>query len=216
MQATELIRHRPGAVELLCPVRMPQAGTFLWNRSLLLQLNCRGYASALHMQPEPGKYARAPVLEATSFLQPEQPHYAHHPGRFVYVQDEDGGALFSLPHAPVRAPVQGFVFRARADGVDWEVERDGLHLAWSVGLPPEDALELWTLTLDNPGEATCRLRVCVYFPLGYMSWMNQSARYSAALGGIVARCISGYQKREDWPRIARLLNRRPKSIRPRT
>jgi cellobionic acid phosphorylase len=100
--------------------------------------------------------------------------------------------------------VQGFVFRARADGVDWEVERDGLHLSWSVGLPPEDPLELWTLSLVNPGKAIRRLRVCLYFPLGYMSWMNQSARYSAALGGIVARCISGYQKREDWPRIARL------------
>ncbi len=204
MHASDLIHSSAEAVELRCPQQMPRASTFLWNRNLLLQLNCRGYASALHMQPEPGKYARAPLLEATSFLQPEQPHFAHHPGRFVYVFDEDRDALFSLPHEPVRAPADRFVFRARPDGVDWEVERDGLQYRWSVGLPPEDALELWTLALDNPGPTARRLRVCLYFPLGYMSWMNQSARYSADLGGVIARCVSGYQKREDWPRIARL------------
>ena len=204
MTASELIRCSDGTVELHCPRSMPQASSFLWNRSLLLQLNCRGYASALHMQPEPGKYARAPVLEATTFLQPEQPHYAHHPGRFVYLRDEDSGALFSLPHEPVRAPAARFVFRARADAVDWEIEHAGLHCHWSVGLPPSDPLELWTLRLHNPGAAARRLRVCLYFPLGYMSWMNQSARYAPELGGIVARCITGYQKREDWPRIARL------------
>ena len=206
MSAIDLIRHTDEAVELLCPKRMPRASTFLWNRSLLLQLNCRGYASALHMQPEPGKYARAPVLEATTFLQPEQPLYAHHPGRFVYVVDEDSGALFSLPHEPVRAAADRFVFRARPDGADWERVHGDLNCQWSVGLPPEDALELWTLRIDNRGAQRRRLRVCLYFPLGYMSWMNQSARYSPELGGIVARCISGYQKREDWPRIARLKN----------
>mgnify|MGYP001806083416 FL=1 len=204
MHATALIRCLEEAVELHCHRQMPRASTFLWNRSLLLQLNCRGYASALHMQPEPGKYARAPVLEATTFLQPEQPLYAHHPGRFVYIVDEDSDALFSLPHEPVRAPADRFVFRARPDGVDWDVEHGELHCRWSVGLPPADAVELWTLHLDNRATRTRRLRVCLYFPLGYMSWMNQSARYSRELGGIVARCVSGYQKREDWPRIARL------------
>jgi cellobionic acid phosphorylase len=198
----DLIHCADDSVELHCPRSMPKASTLLWNRRLLLQLNCRGYASAIHMQPEPGKYARAPVLEATTFLQPEQPHYAHHPGRFVYLIDEESGALFSVPHEPVRASSDRFVFRARPDGVDWELDRDELHCQWSVGLPAEDAIELWTLRLQTGSQRARRLRVCLYFPLGYMSWMNQSARYSAEMGGVVARCISGYQKREDWPRVA--------------
>ena len=84
------------------PVAMPNASTFLWNRRMLLQLNCRGYATAQFMQPEPARYAHAPVLEARTFMQPEQPYYAHHPGRFCYVKDEEDGALFSVPYAPVQ------------------------------------------------------------------------------------------------------------------
>jgi cellobionic acid phosphorylase len=73
------------------------AGGFLWNRRMLIQVNCRGYAIAQFMQPEPAKYAHAPNLEAKTFMQPEQPYYAHHPGRFFYVKDEATGSLFSAP-----------------------------------------------------------------------------------------------------------------------
>ena len=92
------------------PIDMPQASTFLWNRRLLLQLNCRGYATAQFMQPEPAKYAHAPTLEARTFMQPEQPYYAHHPGRFCYVKDEESGLLFSAPHAPVNHAPDAFAF----------------------------------------------------------------------------------------------------------
>ena len=57
---------------------------FLWNRRMMIQVTCRGYAVAQFMQPEPAKYAYAPNLEARTFMQPEQPYYAHHPGRFFY------------------------------------------------------------------------------------------------------------------------------------
>ena len=63
---------------------------------MMIQMNCRGYAQAQHMQPEPGKYAKAPELEAQTFMQPEHHYYAHHPGRFVYVK-ETGKKLLSLP-----------------------------------------------------------------------------------------------------------------------
>ncbi len=85
------------------PVAMPHASSFLWNRRMMVQATCRGFATAQFMQPEPAKYAHAPTLEARSFMQPEQPYYAHHPGRFCYIKDEDDGALFSVPYEPVRA-----------------------------------------------------------------------------------------------------------------
>src|SRR5690606_3777836 len=83
--------------ELLSPVKMPQAAAFLWNKQMMIQMNCRGYATAQFMQPEPAKYAHAPNLEAKTFMQPEQPYYAHHPGRFVYIKDEQSNAIFSVP-----------------------------------------------------------------------------------------------------------------------
>ena len=111
---------------------MPQASTFLWNRRMLLQLNCRGYATAQFMQPEPARYAHAPTLEAKSFMQPEQPYYAHHPGRFCYVKDEDGDLLFSAPHAPVNRAPDAFAFSVGQGDVAWTVQCDW-HRSGDVG-----------------------------------------------------------------------------------
>jgi cellobionic acid phosphorylase len=57
--------------ELTDPTVMPRAAGFLWNREMLIQVTCRGYAVAQFMQPEPARYAYAPNLEARTFMQPE-------------------------------------------------------------------------------------------------------------------------------------------------
>src|SRR5690606_39935669 len=43
-----------------------------------------------------------------------------------------------------------------------------------------------------------RLSIYPYFPIGYMSWMNQSAEYRADLGGVVASSVAPYQKVADY------------------
>ena len=88
--------------ELHSPVALPSASAYLWNRHMLLQASCRGFVSAQHLQPEPARYSYGPMLEATTFMQPEQPRYAHQPGRFVYIREADDGGLYSLPYEPVR------------------------------------------------------------------------------------------------------------------
>ena len=80
-------------VELSSPSAMPRAGGFLWNRRMLLQVNCRGFVAAQHLQPDASRYSHGPVPETQTFMQPEQPLYAHHPGRFVYLRDDDTGTL---------------------------------------------------------------------------------------------------------------------------
>ncbi len=60
--------------ELDNPWDLPRAAGFLWNRRMMVQVTCRGYAVAQFMQPEPAKYAYAPNLEARTFMQPEQPY----------------------------------------------------------------------------------------------------------------------------------------------
>ncbi|MDX1381297.1 MAG: NdvB protein, partial [Xanthomonadales bacterium] len=204
---TDLVEYAGERVELTSPTAMPRATTFLWNRRMMLQLNCRGYAVGQHLQPEPARYAHAPVLEATTFMQPEQPAYAHHPGRFVYVKDEDSGAMCSVPHEPVRRPANTFRFSAGPGDVRWEVTSLGLRLRLSVSLPVDDAVELWRLDVCNEGAATRRLSVYPYFTIGFMSWMNQSARYRPDLGGIVAESVTPYQKVEDYARIRGLRDR---------
>jgi len=184
--------------ELTSPTAMPRAAGFLWNKRMMVQITCRGYAVAQFMQPEPAKYAHAPNLEAKTFMQPEQPYYAHHPGRFFYVKDEDTGKLFSLPHEPVRAEADSFAFSVGKGDIAWRVACDGLVLELNVSLPVEDVAELWHLRVTNTSGRERRLSIYAYFPIGYMSWMNQSAEYRADLGGIVASCVTPYQKVADY------------------
>ncbi|HEY8879165.1 MAG TPA: NdvB protein [Roseateles sp.] len=183
--------------ELTSPTALPQAGGFLWNRRMMIQMTCRGYATAQFMQPEPAKYAHAPNLEAKTFMQPEQAYYAHHPGRFVYVKDEDTGELFSAPYEPVRAPIESFAFRAGRHDLGWTVEHLGLRVEMGLSLPVDDVAELWELRVTNLSGRARRLSVVPYFPIGYMSWMNQSAEWRADLGGIVASSVTPYQKVAD-------------------
>ena len=187
--------------ELTSPTAMPQASAFLWNPRLLLQINCRGFVTAQHLQPGPAKYSHAPNLEARTFMQPEQPFYAHHPGRFVYLRDADSGALFSAPYEPVRRRPERFCFSAGVADVRWVVRNAGIRLCWQVELPADEAVELWTLTLENIDSRARRWAVFPYFTIGYMSWMNQSAAYRPDLGGIVARSVTPYQKLEDYERV---------------
>ncbi len=184
--------------ELYSPIAMPAASAFLWNRKMMVQLNCRGYAVAQFMQPEPAKYAYAPNLEAKTFMQPEQPYYAHHPGRFFYIKDEADGSLFSAPYEPVRAKPDSFCFSAGKSDVRWRVSKAGIEAQMSLTLPVDDVVELWQFTVTNNSDRPRKLSVYPYFPVGFMSWMNQSGEYRPDLGGVVCSCVTPYQKVEDY------------------
>jgi cellobionic acid phosphorylase len=184
--------------ELFSPTAMPRAAGFLWNHRMMIQITARGYAVAQFMQPEPAKYAYAPNLEAKTFMQPEQPYYAHHPGRFFYVKDDETGELFSAPYEPVRAPLDRFCFSVGKTDIRWHLENIGIALDLNLGLPTDDAVELWSFRIQNISGRPRQVSVYPYFPIGYMSWMNQSARYRPELGGIVAACVTPYQKVADY------------------
>ncbi|PSN64094.1 Six-hairpin glycosidase [Corynespora cassiicola Philippines] len=186
--------------ELASPTAMPKAGGFLWNQKMMIQVTCRGYATSQFMQPEPAKYAHAPNLEAKTFMQPEQNYYAHHPGRFIYVKDEETGDLFSAPYEPVRAPLDKFVFSAGKSDISWTVEYLGIRVEMGFLLPTHDVSELWTVKVTNISGRPRRISVYPYFPLGYMSWMNQEAEWDDKVGGIVGSCKTPYQKAEDYPK----------------
>jgi cellobionic acid phosphorylase len=184
--------------ELTSPTALPRAAGFLWNRKMMIQVTCRGYAVAQFMQPEPAKYAYAPNLEAKTFMQPEQPYYAHHPGRFFYVKDEETAELFSAPYEPVRAKLNNFSFSVGKSDVRWSIEKAGVGLQISLSLAATDVVELWSVRVQNRSDRLRRVSIYPYFPIGYMSWMNQAAEYRPELIGIVASCVTPYQKVADY------------------
>ncbi|TLS23112.1 uncharacterized protein PpBr36_06143 [Pyricularia pennisetigena] len=184
--------------ELTSPTAMPSAGGFLWNQRMMIQATCRGYATAQFMQPEPAKYSYAPNVEAKTFMQPETNYYAHYPGRFCYIKDEESGLLFSAPYEPVRAHLDSFVFSVGKSDIRWRAELDGLRVDLTLLLPTHDVAELWTVRVTNLSGRTRKVSVYPHFTIGYMSWMNQSAKWRSDLQGIVATCVTPYQKASDW------------------
>ena len=183
--------------ELHSPTELPRACGFLWNRQMMIQMNCRGFAVAQFMQPEPAKYTFAPNLEAKTFMQPEQPYYAHHPGRFFYLKDEASGELFSAPYEPVRAKPDHYVFSVGKSDIRWQVSKGGIRLELCLSLSDEDAVELWQVKVINESSRERTLSLYPYIPFGYMSWMNQSALHRPELSAIVASYVTPYQKVED-------------------
>lgn len=187
-------------VELTSPTALPKACSFLWNPRMLLQVNCRGFVTAQHMQPEAAKYSHAPVLEQKTFMQPEQQHYAHHPGRFFYLRDEATNELWSLPHEPVRRPANAWLFSAGRGDIEWRISQLGIDARVTVSVPVDDVVELWEVELRNTTDRRRKLRLCTCFSIGYMSWMNQAAAFDAKLEAIVASSVLPYQKLEDYPK----------------
>jgi cellobionic acid phosphorylase len=73
----------------------------------------------------------------------------------------------------------------------------------TLNLTSEDLVEMWHFEIRNLGNTTKRLQVFPYFPVGYMSWMNQSSSYDAKLDAIICSSISPYQKYQDYDKIKR-------------
>lgn len=187
--------------ELTSPISMPKASGFLWNEKMMIHVNCRGYAVAQFMQPEPAKYSHAPNLEAVTFMQPEQPYYAHHPGRFVFVKDEVSGDIFSAPYEPVRVLPDNYTFSVGKNNIIWKMESNDILIEMILSLPKDDPMELWQVKVKNLSPNRRKLSIYPYFTVGYMSWMNQSGEYKEELQGIVCSCITPYQKYKDYYKI---------------
>jgi cellobionic acid phosphorylase len=177
---------------------LPLAAGYLWNPRMMLHMTARGFATAQFMQPEPAKYARAQIMEAKHFMLPEQGTYAHHPGRFFYIKNRNNNGIFSVPYEPVRKPVDKFEFRLTPTDISWQIQQDSLWVEVILTLPVDEACELWEVRLRNAGDAARNISFYPAFPLGLMSWMNQSADFHAGLNGIVADSVTPYQKVADY------------------
>ena len=193
-----LLKEDFNKVTLNSPTLMPNAGGFLWNKNMMIQMNCRGYANAQFMQPESAKYSVGPAMDAKNFMQPEHQYYAHHPGRFFYVKDEANNELFSLPFEPCRKPLDKFNFTLSDNDISWQIEQDGLLFDIKLTLPKQGCYEIWTITVNNLSGRIRNISMYPAFSVGYKSWMNQSSYYNDKLNAVIADAITPYQKVEDY------------------
>ena len=189
-------------VVLNSPTALPNACGFLWNKDMMIQMNCRGYASAQHMQPEPAKYSKGPALESTTFMQPEHHYYTDHPGRFFYIKLK-GKPLFSIPYEPVREPLDSFRFVHGKNTLRWHITHHAIEFTLTLSLKT-GVTEHWSLKAVNTTNERIKCDVYPMFSIGYLSWMNQSANYDSECKTIIAKSVTPYQKTEDYAHISTL------------
>jgi len=192
------VQNGQARIQLDSPLTMPSATSFLWNSQMVAQINCRGYMTSQFMQPEPSKYSYAPNLEAKTFIQPEQPYYADHPGRFFYIKNEETGEIFSAPYEPMRVELDSFCFSAGTSDVKWIISKWGIEFTIILSLTKDLVVELWSVEVVNGNSKAVSVSIYPCFSIGYMSWMSQSADFNAELSGIVATSVTPYQKVEDY------------------
>ncbi|GLR71534.1 GH36-type glycosyl hydrolase domain-containing protein [Agaribacter marinus] len=193
-------------IRLHSPLSMPNATGYLWNKKMMFQMTCRGYANALHMQPEPAKYAYGQSFEAKTFMQPEHHYYSGHPGRFFYIKLSNSD-IFSLPYEPTRQTLDKFAFIQGQDTLRWEIEHANIQFTLRVTLADDVALEDWRLDIVNKSNNEIHLDIYPCFTIGYASWMNQSARFVPELNGILGEYITPYQKAKDYPKIKQSMDK---------
>ncbi|SMF03260.1 cellobionic acid phosphorylase [Alteromonadaceae bacterium Bs31] len=180
------------------PTVMPNASGFLWNKKMMIQVSCRGYAIAQHMQPEPSKYTYQPIVEGKIFMLPEQPFFANSPGRFFFIKDEETGEFFSAPYEPTKVKPEKFEFSVGKSDLRWKVEHLGIEVQATLSIPKNEVAELWQVSVKNTSGRSRRISFYPYIPFGFMSWMNQSASYKEDLGAMVGKCVTPYQKLDDY------------------
>ncbi|UPW17676.1 glycosyltransferase 36 [Agarivorans sp. TSD2052] len=180
------------------PCIAPNSAGYLWNRKMMVHMNCRGFAVSQYMDPEPRKYAHVPNLAAQSFMQPEQPYFSHHPGRFFYLRDNQSGEMFSAPYEPMKVALDKFAFEPGLADIRWHLEKLGVALDISLSLSEEDVVEIWQVKLSNLTKQPRDLSLIPYFPVGYASWMNMGGHFDAALNAIVCSSVTPYQVVADY------------------
>lgn len=84
------------------------------------------------------------------------------PGRYIYIRDEDSGKIWSINWQPVQAPYESWecrhglgytVIRSRTEGIEGEIV---------YFVPLHDHLEIWKVTLRNPGDSPRQLSLFAF------------------------------------------------------
>lgn len=90
-------------------------------------------------------------------------------GKFLYLADLDaatsGGVpdLWSLAPTPVRATYDSYACTHTMGRTTIETKRSGIASRWTIGVAPNDAVEIWKVELENTTAAPRRLRLGSYF-----------------------------------------------------
>jgi len=86
-------------------------------------------------------------------------------GKFLYLRDEDSGAIWSASWKPVMAKYEHYEVHHAVGSTTFIQRAHGIETRWTLLVPPSDPLEIWRLEIRNLSGTPRRLSV-----FSYLEW----------------------------------------------
>jgi len=115
------------------------------------------------------------------------------PGRYAYMRDQESGKYWSATWAPVQTPLSRTGFECRV-GMGYNritTRYDGVEAEMVYFVPPDDALEIWRLTLTNCSRRRRTLRTFSYAEWAVWGAMRDLLNIDNAAGCVRYRYDDG-------------------------
>jgi cellobiose phosphorylase len=84
-------------------------------------------------------------------------------GRFIYLRDLESDEIWSLSPAPTQPVYDHYLCEHAPGRTTFRTSKSGIEAEWTIGVHPDDAIELWRIRLTNTGASPRRLRIASFF-----------------------------------------------------
>lgn len=96
------------------------------------------------------------------------------PGFYLYVRDRRTGQVWNPHFAPTCTALDTFECRHRPGVTEFVASKDGVEVAVSYGIPPEDDVLLWQVQVRNVGDSPADVQVASYLEFGLLEFMREA------------------------------------------
>lgn len=173
---------------------LESADSFLYNELMFIRIDHRGRCEFGHT------HSGGPV-----FLQPNATAYSEGL-RLAYVRDDDTMECWSAPYDPIQAEPDEFEFSPGVADITWRNVTNGIETTLRLVIPPDDTVEVWTVTARNVSRRKRRISLYPFFPIGWRGDLLNTCRFDEKLGGVIYEYFPYYVEVEDYYRNRRLKN----------
>jgi len=84
-------------------------------------------------------------------------------GKFIYIADLDTSDVWSAAPAPTQTTFDEYACTHTMGATSFTTKTRGIQTSWTLTVAPEDAVELWRVSISNTTDKPRRLRVSSYF-----------------------------------------------------